>query len=150
MSKNILILGQRNTGKTTIIFKIIYNKILKTIPTIGLLTEKFFFKKNSYSLTEIGGTPDSFHLWEYFYKYSKAIIYVTSPIIENMELEYNLINKLISNYNKKILLIINKNKDKNIDILNKIKYKKNLYIISTNRIDNNIINSIKHWIYFYT
>ena len=145
--KNILFLGQRNTGKTSLLYKIFLNKIIKTIPTIGLISEKCKIKDKKINLIEVGCTPDSFHLWHYFYKHANLIIYLTTPLIYDKNLEYSLINNLLSTFTKKILIVINKNGNCNDIIENIDKKHSNFYIISCNIFEQDI-NSIKNWIYF--
>ena len=72
----ILMYGLDNSGKTTLLYRILLSDMITTIPTIGFNVENV--KHNGYELRiwDIGGQEALRSLWPNYYSFTKAVIFV--------------------------------------------------------------------------
>ena len=129
-----LMLGLDNSGKSTILYLLANNKIIKTIPTIGFNVEVLNHKNLKMTVWDVGGQDKIRKLWHHYFINTEVLIYVIdSNDSERFAESKNELHYLINNINLKCVLIyLNKTdlpntilpeKIKDIFELNKIKYK---------------------------
>ena len=121
--KRILVLGLKKSGKTSIIFHLKYNKILYTIPTLGLDTYKLKIKNKKFILNDITGQDFSLDLWDNLYQYSDAVVYTIDSedyLFDKNKNIFTLIS-VLGEYNKPIIVVVTNYKKYNDNKLNLIK-----------------------------
>lgn len=157
--KRILFLGLKKSGKTSIILHLIYNKILFTIPTLGLDTYKLKINRKKFILNDITGQDLSLHLWDSLYQYSDAIVYTIESddyLHDKSKNIYTLISVLVE-YNNPIIIVVTNYKKYNeqkidsikLDIFAEIYKYINKDIKKINIINYDLVNSkqLKNWLF---
>ena len=121
--KRILFLGLKKSGKTSIILHLIYNKILFTIPTLGLDTYKLKINRKKFILNDVTGQDISLRLWDTLYQYSDAIVYTIESddyLHDKSKNIYTLISVLVE-YNNPIIIVVTNYKKYNQQKIDSIK-----------------------------
>lgn len=98
-TKNVrmCMVGLDAAGKTTIMYKMKFGEIAKTIPTIGFNVETLEYKKLTITLWDIGGQDKIRELWKYYYENTEAIIYVVDSIdTDRIELAQEELLKMLN------------------------------------------------------
>ncbi|KAI9199708.1 ARF-like protein [Polychytrium aggregatum] len=72
----ICIVGLDNAGKTTVLYRLIYNESVSTSPTIGSNVEELRYKNIRLMVWDIGGQESLRQSWSTYYVNSKAVIMV--------------------------------------------------------------------------
>jgi ADP-ribosylation factor protein 1 len=70
------VLGLDAAGKTTIINKVKFGEVVSSEHTIGSNVETIRYKNLNVNIWEMGGGIKMRKLWEHYYEYTDAIIYV--------------------------------------------------------------------------
>lgn len=108
-----LMLGLDGAGKTTILFSLKLNKLIKTIPTIGFNVENIKYKNLDLTIWDIGGQEKLRQLWHHYYQNTNVIIFVIDSNDNNRleqiknEMHYVLNNDLLKDV-KSVLIFYNK------------------------------------------
>ena len=108
-----LMLGLDCAGKTTILFSLKLNKLVKTIPTIGFNVENINYKNLNLTIWDIGGQEKLRQLWHHYYQNTNIIIFVIdSNDISRLkqvknEMHYVLNNDLLKDI-EAVLIFCNK------------------------------------------
>mmetsp|Transcript_19445 Transcript_19445/g.45205 ORF Transcript_19445/g.45205 Transcript_19445/m.45205 type:complete len:198 (+) Transcript_19445:102-695(+) len=72
----VLMVGLDNAGKTTIIYRLKYNEVVTTMPTMGFNIEEIKFKDLTVMVWDTGGQDAIRPLWQHFYEGTQGIIFV--------------------------------------------------------------------------
>ena len=72
----ILMVGLDGAGKTTILYKLKIDDIVRTIPTVGFNVETVEYKNVNFSVWDIGGQDQIRPLWRHYYRNVQGIIFV--------------------------------------------------------------------------
>ncbi|KAF9203901.1 hypothetical protein BGZ49_005918, partial [Haplosporangium sp. Z 27] len=72
----IVMLGLEGAGKTSILYQLKFDKIVTTIPIIGLNVDTIYYKNFSLSVWDIGGPVRVRPPWRYYYHNCVAVIFV--------------------------------------------------------------------------
>mmetsp|Transcript_31377 Transcript_31377/g.57605 ORF Transcript_31377/g.57605 Transcript_31377/m.57605 type:complete len:198 (+) Transcript_31377:89-682(+) len=72
----VLMVGLDNAGKTTIIYRLKYNEVVTTMPTMGFNLEQIKFKDLTLMVWDTGGQDAIRELWQHFYEGTQGIIFV--------------------------------------------------------------------------
>ena len=74
----ILMLGLDSAGKTTLLYRMMTESVVSTIPTVGFNVEEIFHSETKFSLNiwDIGGDANIRQLWRHYFLGSKGLIYV--------------------------------------------------------------------------
>lgn len=72
----ILMVGLDNAGKTTILYRLKFDNVISTVPTIGFNVETVTYKNISFTVWDIGGQDKIRNLWRVYFSGSQAIIFV--------------------------------------------------------------------------
>ena len=121
--KRILFLGLKKSGKTSVILHLIYDKILFTIPTLGLDTYKLKINRKKFILNDVTGQDISLRLWDTLYQYSDAIVYTIESddyLHDKSKNIYTLISVLVE-YNNPIIIVVTNYKKYNQQKIDSIK-----------------------------
>ncbi|XP_025961511.1 ADP-ribosylation factor-like protein 14 [Dromaius novaehollandiae] len=95
---NILMLGLDSAGKSTLLYKLKYNDVFLTIPTIGFNVDMIETEKD-FSLTfwDVGGQQEMRRLWCNFLENADGLLYVVDSSdkqrLEESKKEFELILK---------------------------------------------------------
>lgn len=76
-------LGDRNSGKTTILYFQKFGATNKIIPTIGFNAEQF--NDNQFVIFDVGGSPQVRASWQNHYDYMYGLIFVIRSDIPLLE-----------------------------------------------------------------
>jgi len=76
----ILVLGLDNAGKTTILYKLHLNDVVKTVPTIGFNMETVTCKNIKLQVWDLGGQTSIRPYWRSYYPNTSAVIYVVDSV----------------------------------------------------------------------
>ncbi|KAM9980117.1 hypothetical protein ACTFIZ_006366 [Dictyostelium cf. discoideum] len=112
--KKVLMVGIDDSGKTTMLYKMINNKIQKTIPTIGFNCENIELNGAGFTIFDVrGGCSINNNLWKFYYKSMSAIIFVVNCLdrdrIEEVKFEIlKILNDQIDLKQFPILIYLNK------------------------------------------
>ena len=71
-----LMLGLDAAGKTTILYSLKLNEVIRTIPTIGFNVENINYKNLDLTIWDIGGQEKLRKLWQHYYENTDLLIYV--------------------------------------------------------------------------
>jgi small GTP-binding protein len=108
----VLMLGFDAAGKTTIIYKLINNEKLETIPTLGFNVETVNYKSVSFTIWDICGQEKTRPLWRHYFSDTQALIYVVdSNDKERIEENHDQLHKILKDENLedcKVLVLANK------------------------------------------
>ncbi|KAK9686950.1 ADP-ribosylation factor-like protein 5A [Basidiobolus ranarum] len=72
----IVIVGLDNAGKTTVLYKLLYNEVASTTPTIGSNVEEIVYKNVRFLMWDVGGQEALRASWSAYYTNAKAVIMV--------------------------------------------------------------------------
>ena len=72
----ILIFGLDGAGKTSIIYRLEFGKLVKTIPTIGFNVETLNYKGFFIVTWDVGGQDKIRALWRHYYQNTDGLIFV--------------------------------------------------------------------------
>lgn len=72
----VCMIGLDNAGKTTILYKIKFNEVVATIPTIGFNVDEVTVKNLSMTIWDVGGQTKIRPLWQYYFENNDAVIFV--------------------------------------------------------------------------
>jgi len=109
----ILIVGLDNAGKTTTLYKLLYDEVVETKPTIGSNVEEIQYKNIKFVMWDIGGQESLRASWSNYYSGTTAVIFVIDSTdrdrlpISKAELEEMLLNDNL----KDCLLLVYANKN---------------------------------------
>ena len=73
-NSNILFIGPDGVGKTTLLYQLKLNEIVKTLPTIGYNIENINYKDREITIFDIGGDKKFKHLWKSYIE-KNCIVY---------------------------------------------------------------------------
>ena len=68
--------GIDDSGKTTILYKLMNGEVVTTIPTIGFNVEVINYKNVSFTIWDVGGSEKIRLVWKHFYQNTQGIIFV--------------------------------------------------------------------------
>ena len=108
-----LMLGLDSAGKTTILYSLKLNEIVRTIPTIGFNLETVNYKNLNLTLWDIGGQEKIRKLWRHYYNNIDILIYVVDSndmgrIEESRDELHYLVNEDQLRDLKAVLIFCNK------------------------------------------
>ena len=111
----VIFFGPDGVGKTVLLYKLKFDKIFETIPTIGFNVEEIEYKNKKIKFWDITGNENKRNLWGcYLEKYCECITFVVDiSKKEKIDLYIeclNLIVKYLKDNNKNIPIIIFGNK----------------------------------------
>lgn len=69
-------LGLDSAGKTTILYRLKLNQIVKTIPTVGFNVETVEHKNIKFNVWDVGGQDKIRPLWRHYYLGTQGLIFV--------------------------------------------------------------------------
>jgi len=72
-------------GKTTIMYRLVLNKIVTTIPTIGFNVETLRYKGYEFTMWDTGGATKIAPLWKNYFPGMDGVIYVVNPFPSYIE-----------------------------------------------------------------
>ncbi|CAL6002645.1 ADP-ribosylation_factor like protein 2a [Hexamita inflata] len=110
-SKNILILGLDNSGKTTLLKKISAEDSTVSLPTLGYTEKQLKLKNINIKCIEVGGRQQLRSTWDQFYKNIDQLIWVVDAAdhrrMQEVSLEIDIVlTKLIQVKNKVSVLVL--------------------------------------------
>jgi len=129
-----LMLGLDAAGKTTILYSLKLNEIVKTIPTIGFNVENINYKNLDLTIWDVGGQEKLRRLWQHYYQNTDILIYVIDSndrtrLHEASEELHSMLNNDLLKDIKGVLIFCNK-----IDLPNSINPKHLTDILKLHRI----------------
>lgn len=72
----IVLVGLDNSGKTTILYKLLLNEVVATTPTIGSNVEEVIYKNIHFLMWDVGGQESLRQSWSTYYVNTSAVILV--------------------------------------------------------------------------
>mmetsp|Transcript_18999 Transcript_18999/g.44309 ORF Transcript_18999/g.44309 Transcript_18999/m.44309 type:complete len:195 (+) Transcript_18999:113-697(+) len=72
----VLMVGLDNAGKTTILYRLKYNEVVTTMPTMGFNVETLKYKDVNVLVWDTGGQDAIRQLWQHFYDGAQGICFV--------------------------------------------------------------------------
>jgi ADP-ribosylation factor protein 1 len=72
----VLMVGLDAAGRTTILYKLKLGEVVTTIPTIGFNVETVQYKKQSFTIWDVGGCDKIRPLWRHYFQNTQALIFV--------------------------------------------------------------------------
>lgn len=72
----IITVGLDNAGKTTIVYRLVLNDVVATIPTVGSNVEELVYKNLKFLVWDLGGQTVFRDTWSTYYTNTHAIIFV--------------------------------------------------------------------------
>ena len=117
LTTKVLLIGADAVGKTTLLYKLKCNDIIKTIPTIGFNVEEIEYKNKKIIIWDVGGGEKIRYLWKHYFNTINCIIYMMN-ISDKERLNYYIecFNILIEQHkdyrNIPIIIFGNKINDK--------------------------------------
>ena len=76
LQTKVLLLGADSVGKTTLLYLLKMNEIVKTIPTIGFNVEDLEYKNRKIQMWDVGGGEKIRTLWKHYIQHTKCIIFM--------------------------------------------------------------------------
>ena len=76
LQTKVLLLGADSVGKTTLLYLLKMNEIVKTIPTIGFNVEDLEYKDRKIQMWDVGGGEKIRTLWKHYIQHTKCIIFM--------------------------------------------------------------------------
>eukprot|EP00121_Abeoforma_whisleri_P015165 Awhi_evm1s13980 len=73
---NVLMLGLDAAGKTTILYKLKFDEVVQTLPTIGFNVEEVQSGNVTFSVWDIGGQNKIRRLWHHYYRSAEGLVYI--------------------------------------------------------------------------
>jgi ADP-ribosylation factor protein 1 len=108
----LLMIGLDGAGKTTILQKMKFDELVRTIPTIGFNVESLDYKGLNFTIWDIGGQDNIRVLWKHYYQNTDGLIFVVdSNDRDRIKLAAEELNYSIGNDELKtvpILVLANK------------------------------------------
>uniref|UniRef100_A0A7S2ZXC9 Uncharacterized protein n=2 Tax=Rhodosorus marinus TaxID=101924 RepID=A0A7S2ZXC9_9RHOD len=74
--KSLLMIGLDGAGSTTILYRLVLNKCIDTIPTLGVNQESLSFGGIDYDIWDMGGLDKMRPLWKQYSRATDAYIFV--------------------------------------------------------------------------
>ncbi|XP_076803715.1 ADP-ribosylation factor 6-like isoform X1 [Clavelina lepadiformis] len=74
--KNVIMFGCNQPGKTTILYKLVSNQVVNTIPTVGFNVETLVVQNQSLRLWDVGGGSKMPKVWPQYFDFAHGVIYV--------------------------------------------------------------------------
>mmetsp|Transcript_6581 Transcript_6581/g.19939 ORF Transcript_6581/g.19939 Transcript_6581/m.19939 type:complete len:190 (+) Transcript_6581:269-838(+) len=74
--KSLLMLGLDGSGSTTILYRLVLNKCIDTIPTLGFNQESLSYEGLEYDVWDIGGLDKVRPLWRQYSREADGFIFV--------------------------------------------------------------------------
>lgn len=71
-----IVLGLNNAGKTSVLYSILFGKLVPTQPTLGSNVEEFSYRNLKFIAWDLGGQELLRHSWSLFYANTDAVIVV--------------------------------------------------------------------------
>ncbi len=158
LKTRVIFLGPDCSGKTTLLYKLKLNEIIKTIPTIGFNVEEIEYKNRKIDIFDIGGGEKIRYLWHHYFKEMQCIIFIMN-ISDKERIDYyidcfNILLEQHKDYrNIPIIIFGNKNNNKTEFEIEEMLKKINLpaeicpYIIKGNILTGEGINELLDYIY---
>jgi small GTP-binding protein len=104
----ILLLGLENTGKTTLLYKLLFDKIIDTIPSIHANVETVEYKNHPLQIYDIRGCDKMRSVYPNYYSGTHAVIFMMdSRIEESFMLFWSIMNDTTLG-DIPVLILINK------------------------------------------
>ena len=99
LTTKVLLIGADAVGKTTLLYKLKCNDIIKTIPTIGFNVEEIEYKDRKINIWDVGGGEKIRYLWKHYFNEIKCIVYIIN-IADKERLDYYIetFNILLDQY----------------------------------------------------
>ena len=72
----VIVLGLNNAGKTSVLYSMLFGKLVPTQPTLGTNVEEFKFRNVNFCAWDLGGQELLRHSWSLFYAQTDAVIVV--------------------------------------------------------------------------
>eukprot|EP01084_Bolivina_argentea_P311357 538935_1 len=72
----VLLMGLDFSGKTTILYRLVLNEIVTTIPTIGFNVESYQYKHHQLTFWDIGASSKTRNLRRHYFENCKVLIFV--------------------------------------------------------------------------
>ena len=105
-------LGLDSTGKTTLLYKLKLDKVLKTIPTIGFNIETVKYKSLNMTIWDVGGQEKIRPLWRHYFNNISAVIFIIDSNdygrFEEVKKELHYLMDHDEFKNVKVLILCNK------------------------------------------
>eukprot|EP01100_Stratorugosa_tubuloviscum_P006491 TRINITY_DN27_c1_g1_i1.p1 TRINITY_DN27_c1_g1~~TRINITY_DN27_c1_g1_i1.p1 ORF type:complete len:180 (+),score=65.45 TRINITY_DN27_c1_g1_i1:70-609(+) len=79
----VIIVGLNNAGKTTILYKLVLNQVVETVPTIGSNVEQVKFRNITMAMWDLGGQEAARTAWTTYYQNAQAVILVIDSSDKN-------------------------------------------------------------------
>ena len=76
LQTKVLLLGADSVGKTTLLYLLKMNEIVKTIPTIGFNVEDLEYKDRKIQMWDVGGGEKIRTLWKHYIQHTNGLIWV--------------------------------------------------------------------------
>ena len=158
LKTRVIFLGPDCSGKTTLLYKLKLNEIIKTIPTIGFNVEEIEYKNRKINIFDVGGGEKIRNLWHHYFKEIQCIIFIMN-ISDKERLNYyidcfNILIEQHKNYrNIPIIIFGNKNNNKTEFEIEEMLKQINLpgeispYILKGNIVNGEGINELLDYIY---
>eukprot|EP01130_Rhizamoeba_saxonica_P016907 TRINITY_DN7918_c0_g2_i3.p2 TRINITY_DN7918_c0_g2~~TRINITY_DN7918_c0_g2_i3.p2 ORF type:complete len:176 (+),score=36.23 TRINITY_DN7918_c0_g2_i3:125-652(+) len=72
----IIMVGLNDAGKTTTLYKLLYDEVVDTAPTLGSNVEEFSYRNIKLIMWDIGGQQSLRPSWSHYYNGTSVVIYV--------------------------------------------------------------------------
>ena len=111
--RRILILGLDNAGKTTILYRLQRDEVIKTVPTVGFNVETVQYKNIKFQVWDLGGQTAIRPYWRCYYPNTDCVIYVVDSadrdrLTEDCKNELHLLLEEEELQKKPLLVFANK------------------------------------------
>ncbi|CAG7720112.1 unnamed protein product [Allacma fusca] len=132
LEHKVLILGLDNAGKSTLLYKLVTDDGVSTVPTIGYNFEEFTYKSIKFLLWDIGGQEAMRPSWETYFDNTQAVIFVVdSTDLKRLPAVKKELDKIIVNDNlSEATFLIFANKQDQVEALDPSEISKRLGIPS--------------------
>ena len=72
----IIFIGLSGSGKTKVLFQLVFHYEVSTLPTIGFNVETLEIEKEKITIFDIGGKDEIIELWKHYYSNLSGIVFV--------------------------------------------------------------------------
>ena len=72
----VVMLGMDAAGKTSVLYRLVNNEAVATIPTIGFNVETVKVRGTSMTVWDVGGQDSMLPLWSHYYQGMDAVVFV--------------------------------------------------------------------------
>ena len=79
----VIVLGLNNAGKTSVLYSMLFGKLVPTQPTLGSNVEEFKYRNVHFCAYDLGGQELLRHSWSLFYAQTDAVIVVVDSADQN-------------------------------------------------------------------